>query len=140
MRINRFVLDANIWVSYFITGTENLLLKIKAENKLTLIYCDELLTEINRVIQYDHLKHYGISPREATGFIKEIGVQASLTYPIKNYIPGDTNDNYVVALALQTNAGFIASGDRHILSQKVILEKKYRKLHIISKSEFEKMF
>ena len=63
-----------------------------------------------------------------------------LTQPIKSYIPDDEDDNYIVALALQTNSGFITSGDKHILSQKSFLETKYKKLKILTKSEFEKMF
>ena len=63
-----------------------------------------------------------------------------LTYPIKNYIPGDEKDNYIVALALQTNSGFISSGDKHILSQKENLETRFKKLRILTKAEFQKMF
>lgn len=63
-----------------------------------------------------------------------------LTYPIKNYIPDDENDNYIVAMALQTNGGFIISGDSHILSRKQSLEQKHTKLKIITKAEFEERF
>jgi predicted nucleic acid-binding protein len=41
---------------------------------------------------------------------------------------------------LQANAGFVTSGDRHILSQKSNLQKKYKKLKILTKTEFETMF
>jgi uncharacterized protein len=63
-----------------------------------------------------------------------------LQYPIKSYIPDDENDNYLIALALQNSAGFITSGDKHILSQKQTLENKFKKLKIITKLEFENMF
>ena len=63
-----------------------------------------------------------------------------LQYPIKRYIPDDENDDYLIALALQTSSGYITSGDTHILSQKTTLEKKYEKLRIITKAEFENMF
>ncbi len=42
MRVKRFVLDTNIWVSYIITGKELDLLKIKIDNKISLLICDEL--------------------------------------------------------------------------------------------------
>ena len=67
-------------------------------------------------------------------------IHHTLTYPIRNCIPGDKDDNYIVALALQTNSGFISSGDSHILSQKIKLENKYKKLKIIGKAEFEEKF
>ncbi len=46
----------------------------------------------------------------------------------------------MIALALQQNAGFVTSGDNHILFQKDILETKFKKLKIITKLEFERMF
>ena len=61
-------------------------------------------------------------------------------YPIKRYVPADENDDYLIALALQTSSGFITSGDDDILSEKANLEKKYKKLIILTKKEFEEMF
>ena len=140
MRANRFVLDTNILISYFITKNENRLLDFVTENKISLYVCNELLNEIEKVLGYSHLKKYGINIRESLHFVKRIGVQFQLTYPIKNYLLSDTDDNYIIALALQTNSGYVTSGDKHILNEKNRLEKKYPKLHIITKTEFEKMF
>jgi len=72
--------------------------------------------------------------------VKDATVHHELVYPIKRYIPTDENDDYLIALALQTSSGFITSGDRDILSEKNNLEKKYKKLKILTKAEFEKMF
>jgi predicted nucleic acid-binding protein len=55
-------------------------------------------------------------------------------------LPDDENDDYLIALALQTSSGFITSGDDDILSQKASLEEKYKKLKILTKAEFEEMF
>ncbi|HEY5369185.1 MAG TPA: putative toxin-antitoxin system toxin component, PIN family [Hanamia sp.] len=140
MRVNRYVLDANIWVSYLITNNEQILTNIVIEHRITFYYCPELIIEINRVLDYPHLKKHHINIGNAINFIKQIGVDFTLARPIKSYIPDDENDNYIVALALQTNSGFITSGDKHILSQKSFLETKYKKLKILTKSEFEKMF
>lgn len=140
MRINRYVLDANIWISYLITNTEQTLTDIVIEHKITFYYCEELLVEIKRVLAYSHLKRYHINISAAINFIKQIGVAFTLIEPIKSYVPQDEDDNYVIALALQTNSGFITSGDKHILSQKIILESKYKKLKILTKAEFERTF
>jgi predicted nucleic acid-binding protein len=64
----------------------------------------------------------------------------SLKYPIKRYIPRYENDDYLIALALQTSSGYITSGDDDILSEKQTLERKYKKLTILTKAEFERMF
>jgi uncharacterized protein len=60
MRVNRFVLDANIWVSYLITETEQKLIDIVVDKDLTVFRCDELLVEIARVLNYPRLKKYNV--------------------------------------------------------------------------------
>ena len=140
MRSKKFVLDANIWVSYFLSNNISLLLEIISTNKITILYCSELLTEIERVLEYPHLIKYNVEVKSAVSLVKKVGILATLNYPFNAYIPGDEDDSYIIALALQQNAGFVTSGDKHILSQRLILEKKYTKLKIISKSVFEKMF
>ena len=140
MRKNRFVLDANIWVSYFITNTYGYLYDIVSENKLSLFYCHELIVELERVFDYDHLKKYKVNIKQSIQLIEQLATEFEIKYPIKRYIPGDENDNYIIALALQTNAGYITSGDKHILSEKKNLETRFKKLRILTKAEFEKMF
>ena len=137
MRVKRYVLDANIWFSYFISKQENRLAFIILENELTLFYCDELIEEIKRVATYKRIQKFSIEAKTIVSFIKMAAIYFPLSYPIKNYIPDDENDNYIIALALQTNSGFITSGDSHILSQKITLEQKHTKLKIITKAEFE---
>lgn len=140
MRSKKFVLDANIWVSYFLSNNISLLVEIISSNKVTVFYCEELVREIERVLEYPHLIKYNVEVKSAISFVKRIGTLATLSYPFNSYIPGDNDDSYIIALALQQNAGFVTSGDKHILSQKINLERKYTKLRIISKSAFEKMF
>lgn len=72
--------------------------------------------------------------------MREFTEPYQLVYPLKKYLSGDENDNYVIALALQTNSGFVTSGDKHILAEKENLEAKYKKLKIIPKAQFERRF
>lgn len=140
MRVNRYVLDSNIWISYFLNKNEQTLTDIVVDHWITFYYCDDLLTEIKRVLNYPHLKTYNINIPKAINFIRNIAVEFCLAYPIKHLIPDDENDNFVIALALQTNSGFVTSGDKHILSQKSALEARYKKLKILTKSQFENRF
>lgn len=140
MRVKSYVLDANIWFSYFISQQEKNLATIIIENELTIFYCDEQIDEIKRVAAYQRIQKLNIKSAAIVSFIKMAGIHFTLTYPIKDYIPDDESDNYIVALALRSNSGFITSGDSHILSQKQILEKKYTKLKIITKAAFEEKF
>jgi uncharacterized protein len=140
MRVNRFVLDTNIWVSYFITNNFQRIINIIDFYEIAVFSCDELIKEFTSVLKYEHLQKYGVNIPKAVKLLKEITTHFTITYPIKNYIPEDKNDNYVIALALQTSSGFVTSGDSHILSQKENLETRYPKLKIINKNEFESMF
>jgi uncharacterized protein len=140
MRINRFVLDNNIWVSYFITKNEDKLLQIIEKNELTVYSCDELVLELRTVLNYPHLAKFAVNVSEAVKILRRATVHFKLVYPIKRYIPQDHDDDYLIALALQTSSGFITSGDSDILSEKVKLERKFKKLRILTKAEFENMF
>ena len=137
MRNDRFVLDNNIWVSYFITQTEQKLIDLISINDLIIFSCNELLEELERVLRYSHLQKFKINIGKALKLVKSITVIYEIQHPIKRYIQDDKDDDYLIALALQTNSGFITSGDKHILSQKSNLEKKYKKLKILTKAEFE---
>lgn len=140
MRVDRFVLDNNIWISYIITKKEQKLINIISDNDLTIFCCSELLIEMERVLNYSHLEKYRVNVSYALKFVKAITVYFELSYPIKRYVRTDKDDDYLIALALQTSSGFITTGDNDILSDKENLEKKYKKLKILTKAEFEKMF
>ncbi len=140
MRVNRFVLDTNIWISYFITNSHHRIIDIIDLYEIDIFSCEELIQEFGEVLKYEHLRKYKVNIPKAIRLLREITTNFSLSYPIKNYIPDDADDNYVIALALQTSSGFVTSGDRHIISQKENLETRYRKLKIIEKHEFEAMF
>lgn len=139
MRSKKFVLDANIWISYFIKKEENLLLDFVVKNKIILLICDELIVELRRALSYPQLLTYNIHIPTVIKFVKAVSVLVDIEYPIKNYIPEDADDDYIISLALQTNSGFIISGDKHILTNKNILETKYKKLKILTRREFEEL-
>ena len=42
MRNKRFVLDPNIYISYFISGNQNALAVLVIKNRLELVICDEI--------------------------------------------------------------------------------------------------
>lgn len=140
MRKDRFVLDNNIWISYLITQTEQRLVDIINNNDLIIFSCEELFEELNRVLNYSHLKKFNVNIKYALKIVKSITVFYSITYPLKRYIPNDEADDYLIALTLQTNSGFVVSGDKHILSEKNNLERRYKKLRILTKAEFEAKF
>jgi putative PIN family toxin of toxin-antitoxin system len=128
------------WVSYFFTKRDQDLLEIIDKNELIVFSCDELIQELRTVLNYPHLKKYLVNVSEAVRVLRSATFHFKITYPIKRYVPLDENDDYLIAFALQTSSGFITSGDSDILSEKATLEKKYKRLKILTKVEFEEMF
>ncbi len=77
------------------------MLRIIYENELTVHACNELVIELERVLNYDRLKKCKPDVKEAIRILKEATCHYALSYPVKNYIPEDSDDNYVIALAIQ---------------------------------------
>jgi putative PIN family toxin of toxin-antitoxin system len=140
MRNKRFVLDPNIYISYFISRNQNTLAALAIKHKLEFVVCDELIAEFRRVLGYPRLAKFKIDIKQAVNFVITLGTSYTLGRPVRRYIPQDENDDYLIALALQTSSGYITSGDDDILSEKENLERKYKKLKILTKAEFELMF
>ncbi|HEX3384057.1 MAG TPA: putative toxin-antitoxin system toxin component, PIN family [Mucilaginibacter sp.] len=140
MRNKRFVLDPNIYISYFISRNQNTLAALAIKYKLEFVICDELIAEFRRVLGYPRLARFKIDVKQAVNFVMTLGTNYLLGYPIRRYIPQDENDDYLIALALQSSSGYITSGDNDILSQRKNLERRYKKLKILTKAEFEQMF
>ena len=138
MRNKRFVLDPNIYISYFISRNQNALAAFAIKPKLEFVICDELIAEFRRVLGYPRLTKFKIDIKQAVYVVTTLGTAYTLAYPIKRYIPQDENDDYLIALALQTSSG--TSGDYDILSEKNNLERKFKKLKILTKAEFEQLF
>ena len=47
--------------------------------------------------EYNRILKYGIRSKAVIDFIKMSAVPHALTYPLRSYIPGDKDDNYIVA-------------------------------------------
>jgi putative PIN family toxin of toxin-antitoxin system len=128
MRNKQFVLDPNIYISYFISRNQNYLATTILRHKIVLVICNELIAEFKKVLEYPRLGKYNIDKKLAIKFLQTTGTIYKLNYPIKRYIPQDENDDYLIALALQTSSGFITSEDDDILSEKINLERKISKV------------
>lgn len=88
MRVNKFVLDTNIYISYFITKKEHILFNIIKENKVAIFTCEELFVELRRVLKYPHLSKYEIDIHQAIVAVKSVTIyrniensQSKIIYP-----------------------------------------------------------
>ncbi len=51
MRVDRFVLDTNIWISYFITNSHQRIIDIIDLYEIDIFSCEELIQEFSEVLK-----------------------------------------------------------------------------------------
>jgi len=120
----RIVLDANVFVSAYLSPDSKpaRVLKLAAEEgKFQLCASREILEEIMEVLKRPRLrKTYQSSAKEANAYIKAIAAAAIMTTGLikVNVIEADPADDKYLACALEAQAGYIISGDHHLLDLK----------------------
>ncbi len=119
----RVVLDTNIVVSALLWGgTPFKLLQAATDGIIDLYTSPVLLTELREVLAREHLASRLIAQQssieQAIGFYGELATRVS-PLATSRLVPGDPDDDHVIACAVAANAQSIISGDkRHLLSIK----------------------
>jgi len=112
----KVIIDTNLWISFLI-GKELANLKQLIVNKtLQVVLCNQLLEEINLVTQRPKLQKYFpvTKVQELLELLNIIGLSIEITSEVS--ICRDAKDNYLLALAKDSQADFLITGDRDLLS------------------------
>ena len=114
------VLDTNVVVSALIWGgTPNRLVQMAIDGDIVLYTSPELLDELLEVLKRQHLasrlgsRHTSVA--QAVALYGDLAVRVS-PGSAPRVVPGDADDDHVIAAAIAARADFIVSGDRHLLS------------------------
>ena len=97
--------------------------------RITLILCQEILTEYHEKLQ----TKLGMTPEQATRAVTEILSCATLS-KIKNelhVVKDDPDDDKIIECAVAGEAAYIVSGDKHLLDMK-----EYQGIAIIRANDF----
>ena len=136
----RVVLDTNIYISSILTpqGNARTCLRYAFQGVYTLLISQDILREVRRVLHEPRMvkliQKRGLSIRDADGLIAIIE-RVAMRQPGHtevDVIHDDVSDNMFLACAIEGNADYIVSGDRHLLDVK-----RYQRTQIITLSEFE---
>ncbi len=116
----RAVLDANVVVSGILSqkGFPGKILQAWHDERFHLLTSEAILAEISRVLRYPKIaRRHQWSESDFKGFMEDfrhltIPTPGQLTLAL---IESDPSDNRYLECAVEGEAGYIVSGDRHLL-------------------------
>ena len=130
-RPERIVIDTNIFISFLISDSYSKLDKFLRENKVRLIFSEELLNEILEVVSRPKMKKY-FSNQDVTKLLDGISEHADLVDVTSEInICRDKKDNFLLSLCVDSQADYLLTGDEDLL-----VIKKFKKTSIIKIGEY----
>ncbi|EGF56364.1 putative toxin-antitoxin system toxin component, PIN family [Bacteroides fluxus] len=112
----RIIVDTNLWISFLIGKKLSCLLDFLSDEKVELVVSQELLDEILIVASRPKFKKY--FSKEHLDMLWDFMTQETSFYKIDN-IPArcrDPKDDYLLELALISEANYLITGDKDLLS------------------------
>jgi putative PIN family toxin of toxin-antitoxin system len=111
----RVVIDTNIWISFLLSKRTSGLDQFFLDQSITVVFSQELLDEFITVIRRPKLKKYfAIADIEALLF--QINAYAEFIEVNSNVnLCRDIKDNFLLALAQDSKANYLITGDKDLL-------------------------
>ena len=111
----KVIIDTNLWISFLIGKQISSLKLLLVKGIIEPIFSQQLFDEIILVTQRPKLQKY-FSPEQVNDlidFLKEIGVLVEIRSSV--LVCRDPKDNYLLALAQDSGANYLITGDRDLL-------------------------
>jgi uncharacterized protein len=130
---SKIIVDTNLWISYLISKGYKRLDRLIFNNKARLVFSSELIDEFIEVSQRPKFIKY-FHPDDISKLLDLFDTYGELV-KVKSEIKicRDIKDNFLLALANDSKADYLLTGDNDLLELK-----KFGKTMIISMSEFER--
>ena len=125
------ILDTNWYISYVIKSSDSRLTTVLNDEKISIIVSNKLLEELRTKIHSNKFRKY-FSLIEAEQFIElleQVALSCNPTYSIT--ICRDPKDNFLLALAKDSKADFLVTGDNDLL-----ILKQFENTTILTLTEF----
>ncbi len=129
----RVVVDTNVWISILIGRKVAQFVKILSQPEVQLVVSDQLLNEIIEVTSRPKFAKY--FPQDKVQYLVSSLRQVGMSFPIQPPFPKrcrDGKDDYLIALAEESKADFIITGDADLL----VLQ-HYNKCQMVTVAMFE---
>jgi putative PIN family toxin of toxin-antitoxin system len=130
-KVNRIIVDTNLWISFLITKDYTQLDEIIFSKKVVLIFSQELLDEFIAVASRPKFRRF-FSSAAIEEILETIDEYAAFV-KVQTKVDAcrDPKDNFLLALASDGKADFLLTGDNDLLEMK-----KYEETLILTISDF----
>lgn len=129
---SKTILDTNLWISFLIGKELQNLKDLIVNEKIQLITTDQLIIELRVVTSRQKLKKY-FDPEKVEELISLLDIISEKVNLKKiEAICRDPKDDFLLALAKQSNADFLVTGDKDLLDMK-----EYSKTKILTLNQFK---
>jgi uncharacterized protein len=117
---NKIIIDSNLWISYLIKKDYFWLDKLIKNEDICLVFSDELITEFLDVVHRPKFTKY-ISKSDL-GELIEIFDKFCVYFKVVSDVDlcRDSKDNFLLNLAIDSEADYILTGDSDLLALKQI--------------------
>ncbi|MFZ4724922.1 MAG: putative toxin-antitoxin system toxin component, PIN family [Paludibacter sp.] len=130
----KVIVDTNIWISFLIGKSLKGLQNHIDSHFIQIVTCDEQLQELSEVFKKPKIKKY-FSHEHISDFFDLLDFSTEkITISSISNICRDAKDNYLISLAIDSNADFLLTGDLDLL----ILNKVQTTL-ILNYTDFDKI-
>ncbi|MFM9265231.1 putative toxin-antitoxin system toxin component, PIN family [Tychonema sp. BBK16] len=111
----KVIIDTNLWISFLIGKTLAKLKELMVDRTIEVVLCEQIIEEINLVTQRPKLQKYfsATKVQELLELLRIIGLWIEVTSEVS--ICRDAKDNYLLALAKDSQADFLVTGDADLL-------------------------
>jgi len=131
----KLIIDTNIWISFLIGKNLKGLHHFLQDNRFQIITSNEQISELIDVLSQPKLQKY-FSKVQVIDFLKLIELKSKIVdHKAKIDICRDPKDNYLLGMAISSNADYLISGDSDLLD---IIE--IEDTRIIEYKDFENKF
>jgi uncharacterized protein len=131
MRNRKVILDTNLWISFLISKKFTDIDKLLERRKIVLIFSKELIEEFLTVVKRPKFKKH-FTDKELEELLQQFDKYGKLV-KVKSNLSDcrDFKDNFLLNLAIDSNADFLVTGDDDLL-----ILKRIKKTKICTWSEF----
>lgn len=134
MSKSRVIIDTNLWVSFLITKSHQVFERRISENRITLLFSEELILELVDVLNRPKFSKY-FSKQDIENLLLIIeNISELISCTSKIQICRDEKDNFLLDLAKDGNADYLITGDKDLL-----ILKEFEDTRILKFSDFEQI-